>query len=57
MQSQLNVKIVESYEPVQEKAAKNVLLDILENPEQHQIAVKRYVSKWFSEAVCPQIVR
>lgn len=44
LQSQLNIKIIESYEPVQERAAKNVVLDILENPEQHQSAAKRYAA-------------
>lgn len=44
LQSQLNVKIVETYEPVQEKAARNLLLDILNNPEQHQNAALRYAA-------------
>lgn len=41
LQSQLNNKIVETHEPVHERAARNVVLDILENPEQHQSAAKR----------------
>lgn len=41
LQSQLNIKVVEVYEPVQERAAKNVILDILNQPESHIMHVKR----------------
>ena len=41
LQSQLNIKIVETYEPIQLKNARNVISDILANPDAHQIAGKR----------------
>ena len=38
----LQPKVAETYEPVQVRHAKNVLLDILEDPLNHQMHVKRY---------------
>ena len=41
LQSQLNIKIVETYEPIQVRNARNVIFDILANPDAHEIAAKR----------------
>lgn len=44
LQSQLHIKVVEAYEPIQTKSAKTVILDILSEPELHQQHVKRYAA-------------
>jgi hypothetical protein len=38
----LQPKVAETYEPTQTKHAKNVVLDILNDPKNHQMHVKRY---------------
>lgn len=38
----LQPKIAETYEPVQFRHAKNLLLDVLEDPKNHQMHAKRY---------------
>lgn len=38
----LQPKVAETYEPVQARHARNVVLDILEDPKNHQMHVKRY---------------
>jgi len=38
----LQPKIAETYEPVQVQHAKNVLLDILDDPTNHLMHIKRY---------------
>ncbi|TFK52811.1 cytochrome P450 [Heliocybe sulcata] len=44
LHSQLQPKVVETYEPIQMANAKNVILDILENPSAHQAHAKRYAA-------------
>lgn len=36
-------KMAETYEPIQLRHAKNILLDILGDPERHQMHARRYV--------------
>jgi hypothetical protein len=36
-------KVAETYEPLQLHHAKNILLDLLDDPERHQMHAKRYV--------------
>lgn len=43
-------KMAETYEPLQLRHAKNVLLDILDDPEHHQMHARRYVD-------CPAYAR
>ena len=38
-------KVAETYEPLQLRHAKSVLLDILNDPERHQMHARRYVSR------------
>ncbi|KAH0838698.1 cytochrome P450 [Lanmaoa asiatica] len=40
----LQAKVAETYEPLQLRHAKNVLLDILDDPEHHQMHVRRYAA-------------
>ncbi|KIJ62332.1 hypothetical protein HYDPIDRAFT_42090 [Hydnomerulius pinastri MD-312] len=44
LHAQLQAKIAETYEPIQMRAAKDVILDILNDPQQHQMHVKRYAA-------------
>ncbi|KZT26043.1 cytochrome P450 [Neolentinus lepideus HHB14362 ss-1] len=44
LHSQLQPKVVETYEPIQMANAKNVILDILDNPSEHQVHAKRYAA-------------
>ena len=37
-------RIAETYEPIQIRHAKNVLLDILEDPMNHQMHIKRHAT-------------
>ena len=38
----MQLKVAETYEPLQLRHAKNVLLDILDDPERHQMHARRY---------------
>jgi len=38
-------KMAETYEPLQLRHAKNILLDILDDPESHQMHSRRYVTR------------
>ena len=42
LQSQLHVKIVEAYEPIQAHNARNVILDILNRPDRHIDHARRF---------------
>ncbi|PAV20692.1 cytochrome P450 [Pyrrhoderma noxium] len=44
LQSQLHSKIVEVYEPIQAHNAKNLILDVLDNPDAHLDHAKRYAA-------------
>ncbi|KAH8113419.1 cytochrome P450 [Phellopilus nigrolimitatus] len=44
LQSQMHVKVVEAYEPIQARAAKNVILDIINKPDLHLNHSKRYAA-------------
>ncbi|THH11537.1 hypothetical protein EW145_g596 [Phellinidium pouzarii] len=44
LNSQMHIKVVEDYAPVQTCAAKNMLLDILDQPDLHLIHTKRYAA-------------
>ena len=39
----MQLKVAETYEPLQLCHAKNVLLDILDDPECHQMHARQYV--------------
>jgi hypothetical protein len=39
----MQLKVAGTYEPLQLRHAKNVLLDILDDPERHQMHARRYV--------------
>ena len=43
---------VYSYEPIQEKAASNLLKDILENPDCHQEHARRYAASVILTVTC-----
>jgi hypothetical protein len=47
----MQLKIAETYEPLQLRHAKNVLLDILDDPERHQMHARRYVGGQFPECM------
>ena len=36
-------KVAETYEPIQLRHAKNLLLDLLDDPDSHQMHARRYV--------------
>ncbi|KAH7922532.1 cytochrome P450 [Leucogyrophana mollusca] len=42
LHAQLQSKMAETYEPIQTRSAIDVILDILDDPKQHQMHVKRY---------------
>ncbi|TFK53064.1 cytochrome P450 [Heliocybe sulcata] len=44
LHSQLQLKVVDTYEPIQMANAKNMLLDILQDPSHHQAHAKRYAA-------------
>ncbi|EPQ50746.1 cytochrome P450 [Gloeophyllum trabeum ATCC 11539] len=44
LHSQLQQKVSETYEPIQMANAKNVVLDILDSPSEHQSHAKRYAA-------------
>ncbi|KIJ60536.1 hypothetical protein HYDPIDRAFT_117061 [Hydnomerulius pinastri MD-312] len=44
LHARLQSKVAGTYEPIQVRNAKNVLLDILDDPKNHQMHVKRYAA-------------
>lgn len=46
LQSQMHLKVVEAYEPIQARNARNVILDILEKPDRHIEHTKRYAASF-----------
>lgn len=51
----LQPSVIGNYEPLQTRAASNVLLDILHDPDQHQMHAKRYAASLILTITCASL--